>query len=768
MPMTTQKREVSKLADGSIRIDTKINKKGAEQGLDELKRIADTKVKQLEKGVASAGNEVGKLNEKFNQTSQELSNVEQQMDLVADRVLNTYRDFEGIGEEDFNKFIQGQIEADSEYQKLQSKQKELNAKVEEYKIKLDSSTKKHKELNASLGQAKKEQTEVNKKVEEEKNKQAEANKKLEEAKKKAEEFKGKMNEATKSTKKTSVESLGISKSLGSAVKKLATFGVALLGFQGIYSTLQSSMNEWLNGSSRAAKQLQADISNLKVNIGAALAPAIQSVLQIFYKILAVVGAIVKAFTNINIFSKNTSKTTAKTAKNTASTAKSAKQASNNLASWDSLNVLSKDNDSGGSGGGNSDVTPTDLSSLIPQYKELAEKIKNIFEFILEPFEKAWETTGQSVIDAMYNALNGIKSLISAIGDSFTNIWTNGTVQTTAELLFQILANILNTIGNMSNAFADAWREGGKGNEIIQYLADAINNVLGIAESITKVFAEWWKSEKGQQFADAVVSIFETISKNIEKLTENFKKIWDNGASHAFKSILDACSNIIAIFDEVLKALSPLAEAIGNFASDALADLFNGIGWVVDKFNEFTDWILGNSDECDTLAIVIGSIATAITLVVTAMKLFDVIGVITTGVTTALGVAINILTSPITLVILAIAAIVAGFILLYKHSEKFRNFINGIVEAAGNLLNGIIEGISNGWGRFKEWISGIFNSIIDWFKDIFQIHSPSAVFSELGGYIVQGLINGIKSLVGKITRIMEYYKNPDCEYCKKYL
>ena len=44
VPMTTQKREVSKLADGSIRIDTKINKKGAEQGLDELKRIADTKV----------------------------------------------------------------------------------------------------------------------------------------------------------------------------------------------------------------------------------------------------------------------------------------------------------------------------------------------------------------------------------------------------------------------------------------------------------------------------------------------------------------------------------------------------------------------------------------------------------------------------------------------------------------------------------------------------------------------------------------------------
>jgi hypothetical protein len=40
---------VRNLSDGSIRINTKIDKKGAEQGLEELKRSVDTKVKQLEK-----------------------------------------------------------------------------------------------------------------------------------------------------------------------------------------------------------------------------------------------------------------------------------------------------------------------------------------------------------------------------------------------------------------------------------------------------------------------------------------------------------------------------------------------------------------------------------------------------------------------------------------------------------------------------------------------------------------------------------------------
>ena len=97
------------------------------------------------------------------------------------------------------------------------------------------------------------------------------------------------------------------------------------------------------------------------------------------------------------------------------------------------------------------------------------------------------------MDALYNAFNGIKNLCSAIGSSFAKIWTNGTVQKTAELLLQILANILNTIGNIANAFANAWREGGKGDKIVQSIANAWNNVLGLIEAITRAFSNWWKT-----------------------------------------------------------------------------------------------------------------------------------------------------------------------------------------------------------------------------------------------------------------------------------
>ena len=98
------------MAAASLHIDTKINRKGAEQGLKELKKEADTKVKQLERGVASAGKEVEKLNEKFTQSSQELQNVQNKMDGVSDKILETYKDFAGgMSENKFDRFIQSQI-----------------------------------------------------------------------------------------------------------------------------------------------------------------------------------------------------------------------------------------------------------------------------------------------------------------------------------------------------------------------------------------------------------------------------------------------------------------------------------------------------------------------------------------------------------------------------------------------------------------------------------------------------------------------------------
>lgn len=559
------------MADGSIRINTKIDKKGAEKGIEELKKSIDTKVKQLEKGVASAGNEVNKLNDKFNQTSQELTNVQQQMDMVGDRVFETYRDFQGLmSETDFDNFIQSQIQADAEYKKLINKQQQLTIKANDYKTKLETSRGKQQQLNTSLLQTKKEQAQVNQE--------------LEEAKKKAAELAQKEKERAKNSKKTAVENLGISKSLGGAVKKLATFGITLLGFRSIYSLLKNSMNEWLNAGSKAAKQLQTDITNLKANIGSMLAPAIQSVLQIFYKILAVVGAIVKSFANINIFAKNT-------AKSTASTASSTKAASNNLAKFDDLDVLQKD--SGADSGG---VSPTDLSALMAQYDNLAEKIKNIFAFIFEPFKKAWETTGQTVISSIQNAFNGLKNLFNAIGSSFAKIWTNGTVQTTIELLLNIFADILNFVGNIAQAWSNAWNNNGNGDKIIQTLANAFNDLLWIVEDVVKSISEWAQSTTVQNFLNGLMGILATLGEWLEKITKMLKDVWENGGSEMFSKLLEALAKVgktvTIVVGVILQALTPVVDWLIATLKPVIMGIIETISFVIDALSGVLDFIVG--------------------------------------------------------------------------------------------------------------------------------------------------------------------------------
>lgn len=64
------------------------------------------------------------------------------------------------------------------------------------------------------------------------------------------------------------------------------------------------------------------------------------------------------------------------------------------------------------------------------------------------------------------------------------------------------------------------------------------------------------------------------------------------------------------------------------------------------------------------------------------------------------------------------------------------------ELGSNIIQGLIRGISSMASSLKETISGLGGEAIGWFKEKLGIHSPSVVFHGLGGFIVDGLNNGI--------------------------
>ncbi|QQZ36056.1 phage tail tape measure protein [Pseudomonas sp. SK2] len=61
---------------------------------------------------------------------------------------------------------------------------------------------------------------------------------------------------------------------------------------------------------------------------------------------------------------------------------------------------------------------------------------------------------------------------------------------------------------------------------------------------------------------------------------------------------------------------------------------------------------------------------------------------------------------------------------------------------GMLLDGLVNGIKNKLGAVKDAISSVGDSTVGWFKEKLGIHSPSRVFAELGSFTMQGLEQGL--------------------------
>ncbi|HXU00530.1 MAG TPA: hypothetical protein VN903_06035 [Polyangia bacterium] len=77
---------------------------------------------------------------------------------------------------------------------------------------------------------------------------------------------------------------------------------------------------------------------------------------------------------------------------------------------------------------------------------------------------------------------------------------------------------------------------------------------------------------------------------------------------------------------------------------------------------------------------------------------------------AVGIAIGILTSPITLIVIGIAALVAGLIYAYTHFETFRNVVDTTVDDVQKVITGFIDGTQKIWEDWGGAIEGVFNAL----------------------------------------------------------
>lgn len=93
-----------------------------------------------------------------------------------------------------------------------------------------------------------------------------------------------------------------------------------------------------------------------------------------------------------------------------------------------------------------------------------------------------------------------------------------------------------------------------------------------------------------------------------------------------------------------------------------------------------------------------------------------------------------------------AAIVAGFI------NGVAKNIPAVVQAGFNLvisfINGLADAIRNNAGEVRDAMINLASSMLEAFLTFFGINSPSTVMNGAGVNIIQGLLNGLKSMISK--------------------
>ena len=242
-----------------------------------------------------------------------------------------------------------------------------------------------------------------------------------------------------------------------------------------------------------------------------------------------------------------------------------------------------------------------------------------------------------------------------------------------------------------------------------------------------------------------------------------------------------------LFAEVLQKATPLITELGEIAIPLLTGAFDflvdALNWAVDLFTSIGEFVQEHPTLMTVLAIAVGTLTAAIIAYNIAQNAATIATTIATAATTAFGAVMSFVTSPITLVIVAIGALIAVVYLLIKHWDDVKNFAifcwegikaawsvaaewfnTKIVQPVANFFKKLGEdisqafsaawtGVKNAWtgaGKFFQGIwSGIknaFGKVTDWFKDTFSKawQAVKNVFST-GGKIFDGIKEGIANV-----------------------
>lgn len=363
----------------------------------------------------------------------------------------------------------------------------------------------------------------------------------------------------------------------------------------------------------------------------------------------------------------------------------------------------------------------------------APKISSIFQSLLDTVAPVFESIERSVnkfgdglsrvydehvapaIDSIANAFNGLIDIIQILWE--------GSWKPFAEFLS-------NTFGISIETVADLL--GGIILEALKLLADTIKLV---ADGFT-AFSDWCKENK--EIISTVASVIGTLATVWQGIKFLSWAEQAGGLAGAFELLSGKVSFIVSGIKNLGLALKALTfDKLVSFGETIYLNALYAKDFVVNSGKLIVE--LGKTAlELGKSALAWGVHAAQMGLAAAAEIAQSIAAGVAAAATWALNGAIAVLTSPITLVIAAIAALIAIGVLLYQNWDTvvefaktawqgLCDFISGICQAIGEFFSGL-------WTKLQE----IFEPIGQWFGEKFQQAWDDIVniFTPIGSWFGQ--------------------------------
>lgn len=418
--------------------------------------------------------------------------------------------------------------------------------------------------------------------------------------------------------------------------------------------------------------------------------------------------------------------------------KTAKDIERSLAGFDQINKLTEPTDdssdsSGSTGGTSSGIRSVDL---VPDVSGSTSNVSSAISDMADKVKKALEPLKAISFDNLITSLDNLKraaqpltdKLFAGLERAYYNIFVPLAKWTIEDLLpefLDVLAGCLDVLNSALDALKPLWMWAWDNflEPVASWTGGVIVDVLKGLASALEGISDWIKDNQGP-FDAIVVTIgaFAAAWKAVDLAEFLMNAGGVVGIINKLKKAIEACT-VAKLKDKI--------ETIQLCAMYA-KDFVKSVGQTIAKLSSSAvAWVSNTAVKvADTTATVAHTAATWLA----------------TAATTAFGVAMTVLTSPITLVIAALVALGVGIYELVKHWDVVK-------EAAGICWDWIV----GKWNSAGEWFAGVwenirsaFSSFDNWLQNIFNID-----FSDSFGFIgdiMNAYLQNVSNIFGDVKQI----------------